>query len=237
MNTDKFVQEVHATLQRAIKNWGRLLIATGGSLKPEKCFFHLLDFAWTAMGGWQYIAHHKNKSAVVTVPMLDGTMAPITHLVMDNAQKMLGVVTCPSGDRVGSLCTMKEKAQTWLDSLTADRLHRQMMWVSIDRQLWPSVKYGLCCSIATLPELENVLLPFYGKMLLLDGIVSKANWGIQQLDRGFYGAGFPHPGVKATVKQANKLLMHYGCHMALSTELQTSLELFVADLGLSFQPF
>jgi hypothetical protein len=132
---------------------------------------------------------------------------------------------------------MKEKAQKWLGSLTAGRLHRRMVWFSVDRQLWPSVWYGLCCSMATLPELELVLLPFYGKMLPLGGIVSKANRGIRQLDHGFYGTGFPHPGVEATVKQANKLLMHYGCHTALGTELQTSLELLVADLGLSFQLF
>ena len=31
--------------------------------------------------------------------------------------------------------------------------------------------------------------------------------------------------------------MHYGCRTALLTELQTSLELLVVDLGLSFQPF
>ena len=58
MNTDKSVQEVHETLQRAIENWGQLPIATGGSLKPEKCFLHLLDFVWMAKGGWQYITHH-----------------------------------------------------------------------------------------------------------------------------------------------------------------------------------
>ena len=74
-------------------------------------------------------------------------------------------------------------------------------------------------------------------MLLLSGIVSKSNRGIQQLDHGFYDMGFPHPGVKATVKQANKLLMHYKCHMALGTELQTSLNLLMVNLGLSFQPF
>jgi hypothetical protein len=74
-------------------------------------------------------------------------------------------------------------------------------------------------------------------MLLLGGIVSKANRGIWQLDRGFYGAGLPHPGVEATLEQANKLLMHYGYHTALGAELQTSLELLVVDLGLSFQPF
>ena len=91
--------------------------------------------------------------------------------------------------------------------------------------------------MATLAELELVLLSFYGKMLPLGGIISKANRGIHQLDRGFYGMGFPHPGFEATAEQANKLLMHYGCHTALRTELQSSLELLVADLGLSFQPF
>ncbi len=91
--------------------------------------------------------------------------------------------------------------------------------------------------MATLPKLETVLSPFYGKMLPLGGLVHKANCGIRQLDQGLYGVGFPHPGVEAIVEQSNKLLMHYGCHTALGTELQTLLELLVADLGLSFQPF
>ncbi len=237
MDTNESVQEVHIALQQAIENWGRLLIATGGSLKPEKCFFHLLDFARTQQGGWQYVAHHKDNTAAIYVPLPDGTMTAITHRAVDDSQKTLGVVTCPSRNSNGSLSQMKEKSQKWLGSLTAGRLHCRMMWISVDQQLWPLVWYGLCCSMATLPELELVLLAFYGKMLPVGGIVSKANRGIRQLDRGFYGAGFPHPGVEATAKQANKLLMHYGCHTALGMELQTSLELLVADLGLSFQPF
>jgi hypothetical protein len=47
MDGDKTIFETHAALQRAIENWGKLLIATGGTLKPEKCFFHLIDFQWT----------------------------------------------------------------------------------------------------------------------------------------------------------------------------------------------
>ena len=164
-------------------------------------------------------------------------MAPISHLAFDDAQKTLGVTTCPSRNSAGSLNQMQDKAKKWFDLLTASQLHRRMMWFSVDRQMWPSVKYGFCCNMATLPELDSVLMPLYEKMLPLKGIVSKANWGIRQLDRGFYGAGFPHPGVEATLEQANKLLMHYGCRTALGTELQTYLELLVVDLGLSFQPF
>jgi hypothetical protein len=237
MNADESIVEVHAAIQRAIENWGRLLIATGGTLKPEKCFYHLIDFAWTQKGGWQYVAHHEDVGAAVYVPLPDGRRAPISHLAVDVAQKTLGVTTCPSGNSTGSLHQMKGKAKKWFDSLTAGRLHRRMMWFSVDRQMWPSAKYGLSCSMATLPELDSVLMPLYGQMLPLGGIVSKANRGIRQLDCGFYGAGFPHPGVEATVEQTNKLLMHYGCRTALGTQLQTSLELLVVDLGLSFQPF
>jgi hypothetical protein len=129
-------------------------------------------------GGWQYVAHHEDITAPISVPMPDKTMSPITHQAVDDAQKVLEVVTCPSGNSKGSLVQMKKKTQKWLDSLTAGHLHRQMMWFSVDRQLWPSVKYGLCCSMATLPELETILLPFYGKMLPLGGIVCKANPGI-----------------------------------------------------------
>jgi hypothetical protein len=187
--------------------------------------------------GWQYIAHHEDITAAITVLMPDGTMSSITHQAVDDTQKTLGVVTCPSGNSKDSLLQMKKKTQKWLDSLTAGCLHRQMMWFSVDCQLWTLVKYGLCCSMATLPELEMILLPFYKKMLPLGGIVRKANHGIRQLHCGFYGARFPHRGVEATVEQSNKLLMHYGCHTALGTELQMLLELLVADLGLLFQPF
>jgi hypothetical protein len=59
---------------------------------------------------------------------------------------------------------------------------------------------------------------------------------IQQLDRGFYSAGLPHPGVEAIVEQLNKPLMHYGCCTALGTKLQTSFGLLLVELGMSFQP-
>ncbi len=79
MERDKWVWEVHWSLQQSVNNWGKLLIATGGSLKPNKCFFHFLDFAWSTKGGWQYITHHEDRRAVITVPMPDGTVAPIAH--------------------------------------------------------------------------------------------------------------------------------------------------------------
>jgi hypothetical protein len=44
MEGDEMISETHVALQGAIKNWRKLLIAMGGTLKPDKCFFHLMDF-------------------------------------------------------------------------------------------------------------------------------------------------------------------------------------------------
>jgi hypothetical protein len=45
MTKVKTVIEAHTTLQRSIRNWGRLLIATGGALQPAKSFYHLILFS------------------------------------------------------------------------------------------------------------------------------------------------------------------------------------------------
>ena len=46
MDEDQDVMETFYHMQEAITNWGKLLLATGGALKPSKCFFHLISFKW-----------------------------------------------------------------------------------------------------------------------------------------------------------------------------------------------
>ena len=43
METDETVDDTHLALQQNLNSWGQLLIATGGALKPEKCFYHLIS--------------------------------------------------------------------------------------------------------------------------------------------------------------------------------------------------
>jgi hypothetical protein len=42
----EMTHEAHRALQDSIINWGKLLLATGGALKPAKCFFHVISFTW-----------------------------------------------------------------------------------------------------------------------------------------------------------------------------------------------
>ena len=50
MNKVECMMEAHAGLQSSLDSWSELLIATGGSLKPKKCFYYLKGFVWDRQG-------------------------------------------------------------------------------------------------------------------------------------------------------------------------------------------
>ena len=64
----------------------------------------------------------------------------------------------------GQYQKMRKKADKWLKSATGGNWNRMMFWTSVERQFWPSVSYGLCCSIASLKELDGALKNQYYKI-------------------------------------------------------------------------
>jgi hypothetical protein len=54
MRVMEMILEALSRLQESVINWGHLLIATGGALKPSKCSFYLISFKWKADGTWVY---------------------------------------------------------------------------------------------------------------------------------------------------------------------------------------
>jgi hypothetical protein len=96
-------------------NWGKLLIASDGSYKPPKCFYHLISFSWSQGGKWKYEENHLKPEFEMLVPLPDGTTAVIDHLPIAEAKETLGVYSCPNGSSDGALKAVKEKAAEWVD--------------------------------------------------------------------------------------------------------------------------
>jgi hypothetical protein len=107
----------------------------------------------------------------------------------------------------------------------------------VDCQLWPRLSYGLCNSSATWDTLRNCMMKIYYQIIPKGGIRGSAPAQLQLIDRGFFGAGLPHPGVECFAQQINKLLIHYGYKTSIGLELQVLVELFIIELGISMQPF
>lgn len=230
------VYEAHDAMQRSITNWGNLLIATGGSLKPGKCFYHLVSFNWRPDGTWRYDQNELYEEADVVVPLPDGSSVAIDNLSVDTEKETLGVLSCPSGKTTGMNNAMKKKAQEWVDEAKNSKLRPSNIWFMLDKQMWPRVGYGLCTNTSSFSVLSDLLYKQQYQLMPLGGIIRSAKRGIRQTDRGFYGAGCHHPGVECLVEQANKLLMHYGCQSSVGLKMQMSIELLIVEMGISLQP-
>jgi hypothetical protein len=205
MQTIKTTLEAHAKLQESVINWGKLLIAMGGALKPAKCLYYLISFTWKSDGTWNYSTNELRPNLQVRVPLADGSVADIEHLSVNGAVKMLGLMTCPSGSNAAALQQMQTQGQEWVDRVKSGTL----VWFMLDRQFWPRLGFGICNNTASWDNLEYCLKKVYWQLVPRGGVRGSAAAPLRQLDRGFYGIGCPHPRVECFLAQINKLLIHY----------------------------
>jgi hypothetical protein len=102
------LEETHAGLQTSLDSWTRLLIATGGALKPEKCCSYLMGFNWDRQGTWSHAKLEENPTFKIAFYLPNRWRAPIEHLSVNEARVTLGMSSCPSGKADNLLA--KEKA-------------------------------------------------------------------------------------------------------------------------------
>jgi hypothetical protein len=235
LTNDESTDKVHTAIQGSVNSWENLLIATGGALQPNKCFYSIISFKWNN-GEWRYAKNSTRDDLRITVPLPNGSSKLISHKKVSQAEKTLGAMTSPDGDSTASIALMQEKVQHWINAVCNGHLHQQKVWFSLKVQFWPRVGYGLCSSTATLDKLENVLHWQYYQISPLGGVVRTITVASRTIDVGFFGMGLPNLGIEALVATTNKLLMHYGCNTATKKLLQMSYSLFFVEAGLSFQP-
>ena len=138
--TDPF--ELMLQAQREVTQWSLLLNATGGALKPEKCFWYLLDYTCNK-GEWSY-AVHSDFELSVTNP--DGSKSSIKQEEIQTSKKTLGIYDSPAGGNQGHLEYIHGKLTKWINRMCNGHLPSHMAWIAYKLQLWP----GLGCGLGTM---------------------------------------------------------------------------------------
>ena len=113
MEKDPTVNEAHQALQVSLESWSQLITTTGGSLKPEKCFYYLISFQWDKDGKWSYARNKNNLELDNGVHLPYREVAAIKHLSLDTAKVTLVTSSCTSGNSKASLTTTDTKAADW----------------------------------------------------------------------------------------------------------------------------
>ena len=83
---------VYQEMQESTYMWGNILCCTGGALKPEKCFWYLVDYECKE-GVWQYT---DMVDWELCVPLPDGSEARIEQRNAYECEETLGVWSCPA---------------------------------------------------------------------------------------------------------------------------------------------
>ena len=162
--------EAYAKLQESVESLGNLLMASGGALKPVKCFYYLISFEWNAQGQWRYTGNDKHNEFRLCFPTVDGGVAPIEHLGVDGAKETLGVFVCPSGAADKQLDVINSKVQEWTSRAEDSKVRRRDVWFPVDHQLWPRLFYGLCSVETPWDTLNKALVKRWYKVLPLGGV-------------------------------------------------------------------
>ena len=230
------VEDAHAALQRSVTSWGNLLIATGGALKPQKCFFYLISYDWTSNGSWKYTPHSSTQTLHLTVPQPDGSSANISQLSIQVPSTTLGGTQSPCNLN-SSLDAMTDKALIWANQAKTSGLRPRDFHISVARKFWPKVKYGLCSNTASFQDLTSAMHRPYYRMAPIGGLIRSARRELRFLDTGFYGLGLPHWGIEALIEAYKKFYTHYGTNTVIGNQLQMSLEILICEVGVSPQPF
>jgi hypothetical protein len=123
-----------------------------------------------------------------------------------------------------------------VDRVKSGKLSRCNVCFMVDQKFWPHVGYGICNILAAWDDLDQCLRRIYLQLVPRGGAIGSAAVPLRQLDKGFYGIGCPHPGIKCLVAQITKLLVHYGCPSGIGIEMQVSMELLLTKSGISAQP-
>jgi hypothetical protein len=104
-------------VQNATNNWAGLVHATGGSFKPQKCFWYMLGWVWKK-GKARLKTLYELPQDSLYLPQQDNTRVLICLKAISDPEKKLGVYTCPMGDfsyHVAHILTMgSESAEGWV---------------------------------------------------------------------------------------------------------------------------
>jgi hypothetical protein len=193
----------HAQLSR--NAWGGLGIATSTAMKPDKCFAYFLVYNFSnsrsLMGS---IGSHTAPATSIlqlegpslpshmTVPLPDGTAAPIPTLPPTTASLMLGIWFRLASQGTKHIAKMCQKGINWTDHLYFRPLSHSKAWTSFSLQLLPGMSRGISTVVLSPPELYLAKKTVYYRCLPLLGVQRHIELPWQTLPEAYQGIRIPN---------------------------------------------
>jgi hypothetical protein len=132
VDTISFIDHV----QSALTTWSRLLQATGGNLKPEKCYYYIMSYRYDGAVARLCTGRELRQYRTLTIPQHGGAVMDIALKDLKEATQTLGMFTSPMSDGYAHLAKMLSKCCHWEESIRSSTLLHRDRWHSLHTQLF-----------------------------------------------------------------------------------------------------
>jgi hypothetical protein len=211
--------ELWCQAQLELEQWSCLLNATGGALKPEKCFWYLLDYKCED-GEWSY-TEMSPYEMFLTNP--DGTKSPIKQEMVTDSKKTLGIHDSPAGGNAAHLSSIKDKASVWVQRMQNGHLPCHIAWAAYKHQMWPGLRYGLGTMTNDIEPAKELLHAEDYNTLNVLGVLRNVTKGLRRIHTTFGGFGLLSLSTEQLISRVNMLMQHYHASTNLGKKLDASL--------------
>jgi hypothetical protein len=219
--------ELWCQAQLELEQWSCLLNATRGALKPEKCFWYLINYK-CKYGEWSYAELALQEMFVTNT---DGTKSPIKQEKVTDSKKMLSIHDSPAGSNLVHLSYIKDKASIWVHRMQNGHLPCHMAWTAYKIQLWPGLRYGLGTITNDLEPAEDLLHAKDHNTLNVLGVLRNVTKVLRWLHTTFGGFGLLSLPTEQLVTRVNMLMQHYHASANPGRKLDASLRYLQLQLG------
>jgi hypothetical protein len=167
--TDTSETQFCCKVQAATYYWASLLQATGGNLKPEKCYWYLLSYKFVhgraTLKTLKELNHHQ-----LHIPQPNATEVAIHLKDPSQASEVLSVWSCPASSGHAQLDHMIKKGKKWSTKVLNSALQPSEVWQSLKTQALSSVKYGLIALMSSREEVDKAFSSWYYSFLPALGV-------------------------------------------------------------------
>jgi len=151
LETPKAVLEC---LHLSVEAWSSGLNSTGGAINPNKSKWILASYEWIN-GLWRYSPQPETE---MTIPLPDGTRAPIYMGQVTTAEKSFGVWSAIDGiDSKHIEENVTGKTVSWVNRMRNAHLPARMGWTAYRFKLWAGIRYGIATLAIPLAESRQIL--------------------------------------------------------------------------------
>ena len=218
-----------ATAQKYLDDWCSYLWVTGGALRPEKCWYTLVDFYWED-GFWHYKEDDSNS------PKLHATNAiraskPIKQLKISDGARILGVRIAADGNNNMEKEYLIKSTKVWANHVKQGYLTRYDALLDIKTTISKTWAYPLSATTFSSQDCVDIMTPAYQAALPKLGSNRNIPLVYRYASVATQGLGLPHIYTMQGTSHIQVLISHMKRSDRIGKLLETEMEYLALEIG------